>query len=248
MYGRKNTQEFSPDYDSAPATTETTERGSEAMSEREDRDTGPGRRSFLTAVTAVTATGLTGCLNQGGDDADSGSNTDGGDGTPASADFTCSSLTDGYEAHDTGELPVIFDFEYPAVIGELQTTENSNNVVYSGIRESSELSLTLQLVQGTRPLSEEQASTDQSVAVTTEFNGETIEFYGPPPSNVLSWMGFLPYERDGAVRYFSVNLALSASGDDSEECSEALQTAAENIVQSMELNPDTTIETEYAGQ
>jgi hypothetical protein len=239
------------------------------MNGKEDSDTGPSRRTFFISVTAVTATGLAGCLDQGsddgdggnngdgGNDADSGSNTDADDstgdgesagGTPASANLTCSSLTEGYEAHDTGELPVIFDFEYPAVIGEFVTVENSNNVAYSGSRDSSELTLTLQLSQSTIPLSEEQASTDQSVAVTTEFNGETIEFYGPPPSNVLSWMGFLPYERDGEMRYFSVNLALSASGDDSEECSEALQTAAENIVQSMELNPDTTIETEYAGQ
>lgn len=255
MYGRNQSLEFRRDCDSTPATTETTEGGPEAMSGREGRDTGPGRRTFLISVTAVTATGLTGCLNQGSDDVDSGSNTDAGDGagdgesgggTPASANFTCSSLTDGYEAHDTGELPVIFDFEYPAVIGEFQTTENSNNVVYSGIRESSELSLTLQLTQGTIPLSE--GSTNQSVAATTEFNGETVEFYGASSTNLIGWGGFLPYEIDGQVRYFNVNLSLSSSGDDSEECHEKLQTAAEAIVNSMELNPDTTIETEYAGQ
>lgn len=216
------------------------------MSEREDRDTGPGRRTVLTAVTAVTATGLTGCLNRGGDDTDSGSNADGGDGTPSSADFTCSSLTDGYEAHDTGELPVIFDFEYPAVIGELQTTENSNNVVYTGIRESSKLSLTFQLTQATIPLSE--GSMEQSVAATTEFNGETVEFYGASPTNPIVWGGFVPYEIDGQMKYFNVNLSLSGDGDDSGACGEALQTAAEEVVSSMELNPETTIETEYAGQ
>jgi hypothetical protein len=233
------------------------------MSGSENRGTDPSRRTFLVSVTAVTATGLTGCLNQGsddgdgGNDADSGSNTDAdggtgdgesGGGTPVSANLTCASLTDGYEAHDTGELPVIFDFEYPAVIKQLQTTENSNNVVYSGIRESSELTLTLQLTQGTTPISEEQASMDQPVASTTEFNGETIEFYGTSSTNPIVWGGFLPYEIDGQVRYFTVNLTLSSSGDDSEECHEMLQTAAEEIVNSLERNPDTTIETEYAGQ
>lgn len=267
VYDWNHPQEFRRYYDSTPATTETTEGGPEAMSGRDHRDTGPGRRTFLISVTAVTATGLTGCLNQGsddgdggnngdgGNDADSGSNTDADDGTgdgesgggtPVSANLTCSSLTDGYEAHDTGELPVIFDFEYPAVIGEFQTTENSNNVVYTGIRESSTVSLTLQLTQGTRPLSE--GSMNQSVAATTEFNGETIEFYGASSTNPIAWGGFLPYEIDGQVRYFNVNLSLSSSGDNSEECREALQTAAEEIVNSMELNPDTTIETEYAGQ
>lgn len=225
------------------------------MSGRKARDTGPRRRTFLISVAAVTATGLTGCLSQDSDDADSESNTDagddtgdgeGGEGTPASANLTCSSLTDGYEAHDTGELPVIFDFEYPAVIGEFQTTENSNNVVYTGIRESSEISLTFQLTQGTTPLSE--VSTNQSVAATTEFNGETIEFDGDSSTNPITWGGYLPHEIDGQVRYFHVTLTLTSSGDDSEECHEALQTAAEEIVNSMELNPDTTIETEYAGQ
>jgi hypothetical protein len=227
------------------------------MSGREFRDTGSSRRAFLISTTAVTATGLAGCLDQGIDEANNGGNTDAGDSTgdresggetPVSANLTCSSLTDGYEALDSGELPVIFDFEYPAVIGELQTTENSNNVVYTGRRESSELSLTLQLIQGTIPLSE--GSTDQSVAATTEFNGETVEFYGPPPSNIVGWGGFLPYQIDGQVRYFNVNLSLfsDGDGDDSEECREALQTAAEEIVNSMELNPETTIETDYADQ
>jgi len=216
------------------------------MSERDERGTGPGRRTVLTVVTAVAATGITGCLDQSSDDADSGSTTDAGDGTPASADFTCSSLTEGYEAHDSGELPVVFDFEYPAVIGDLQTTENSNNVVYTGIRESSELSLTLQLIQATRPLSD--GSMDQPVAATTGFNGETVEFHGASSTNPIVWGGFVPYEIDGQMRYFNVNLTLSGDGDDSEACQEALQTAAEEIVNSIELNPDTTIETEYAGQ
>jgi hypothetical protein len=222
---------------------------------------GPDRRTFLTSVTVGTAAGLAGCLSQGDDDGDGGSGADGssnrdaddgagdgesGGGAPASANFTCSSLTDGYEAHDTGELPVVFDFEYPAVIGELITTENSNNVTYSGSRNSSELSLPLQLSQSTIPNSD--GSTDQSVAATTEFNGETIEIYGASSTNPIIWGGSLPYEIDGQVRYFSVTLSLSSSGDDSEECREALQTAAEYIVQSMEVNPDTTIETEYAGQ
>lgn len=228
------------------------------MSGRENRDTGPGRRTFLISVTAVTATGLAGCLSQGsdgGNSGNSGSNSDADDGTgggesggstSSSANLTCSSLTDGYETHDTGELPVIFDFNYPAVIGDLQTTENSNTVVYSGIRESSELTLTLQLSQVTIPKSED--SMNQPVAATTEFNGETIEIYGPSSTNPMSWGGFLPYEIDGQMRYFRVNLSIAGDGDDSEECREALQTAAENIMQSMERNPDTTIETEYAGQ
>lgn len=232
------------------------------MSGRDDCDTGPDRRTFLTSVTVVTAAGLTGCVDQGGDDGDGGSGGDGGSntdtddgagdgesggGTPESANVTCLSLTDGFKAHDTGELPVIFDFEYPAVIGEFQTTENSNSVVYTGTGDGSEVSLLLQLSQGTRPLSEEQ-STNQPVAVTTEFNGETVEFQGTSSDQVTSWVGFLPYEKDGEVRYFNVQLSVSSSGDESEECGEARQTAAEQIVQSMELNPDTTIETEYAGQ
>lgn len=222
----------------------------------DDRDSGPDRRTFLTAVTAGTAAGFTGCLNpSGGSSATGGTPTDAGDGTGdggsggganASDDLTCSSLADGSAAHDTGELPVIFDFEYPAVIGDLQTTENSNNVVYTGIRDSPEVSLSVQLSQSTRPSSD--VSMDQPVAATTEFNGETIEFYGASSTNPIAWQGWLPWEKDGEVRYFAVNLSLSSSGDDSEECREALQTAAETLVQSMHVNSDTTIETEYAGQ
>jgi|GEM_PF-4145666 len=232
------------------------------MRGREDHDTDLGRRTFLISVTAVTATGLTGCLNQASDGADSGSNTDagegtgdgeGGGGTTANANLTCSSLTDRYETHDTGELPVIFDFEYPAVIGDLQTTESSNNVVYTGRESSSELTLTLQLIQYTDSLSEDSmnqsvASMDQPVAATTEFNGENIKIYGTSSTNPIVWGGFVPYEVDGQMRYFNVNLSLSGDGDDSEECSEAVQMAAEEIVGSIELNPDTTIEAEYAGQ
>lgn len=222
----------------------------------EDRNEGPDRRSVLTAVTAGLAVGATGCLGPSGDPGGSGgSPTDTGDGSgdgadaggeSADADVSCGSLTEESVAHDTGALPVIFDFEYPAVIGDVHTTENSNNVVYTGVRDSAAVSLTVQLSQSTRPGSDVEM--DQPVAATTEFDGETIEFYGASASNPIVWQGWLPWEKDGEVAYFRVQLNLSSSGDDSAACREALQTAAEALVASMQVNAETTIETEHAGQ
>lgn len=226
------------------------------MTCRDTRGAGPDRRTVLTALTAATTAGLAGCLSPGGGSGTGGTPTDasggsgddggGGGGNAASGAISCSSLTDGVAAHDTGAIPVVFDFEYPAVFEEILTTENSNNVVFTALRDSADLSFSLQLVQSTQPI--EEGSQDRAVAATTEFDGDTIEFYGGTATNPIVWGAFLPWEKDGDVRYFSVTLSLSASGTDADACREALQTAAETLVASITVNADTTIETEYAGQ
>lgn len=179
----------------------------------------------------------------GGDEGtDAGGSGDGEDGTPA--DLACSSVTDGYERQDVGERPLIFDFEYPSVVGDPEYVKAPQSATYTGEREVAGGALHVDVVQLTIPGMDQGESQGQTGAATTEFDGETVQFVGGSTGSELAWTGNLPYDIDGQRMLFNVTVSLSYTGEASNECGDALRAAAEHIVTSMAVNPETTIANE----
>lgn len=53
--------------------------------------------------------------------------------------------------------------------------------------------------------------------------------------------GDLPYQFEGQRQTFATVVTLSSSGESSNECGDALREAAEHIIESMEINSQTTL-------
>jgi hypothetical protein len=223
-----------------------------------------GRRTLLASLAVAGAGGLAGCpdvtvnIGDGGGDGSGGdgdgvfddsgddSGSDGSDGSESgsdggSGDRSCTDIANGYEFQDVGARPVIFDFEYPAVFGNLEYVQGGPLVIYEAEQSIGDgLLLDIRINQVTDP-SQSVGMADQGASgATITFNGEEVEFVGTSSASSLGWVGNLPYQFDGERRTFSTTLELT-SDRESNECGDALREAAEHIVNSMELNAETTL-------
>jgi hypothetical protein len=215
------------------------------------------RRRFLGFVTAGATTGMVGCADQssapeesggpteGGMDTDENGGGGGGDTGGSGSDLTCANLTDGYESHDTGAMPVIFDFEYPSIYGSLEEIRTAQHITHEGFRPTADGEVSMNLGQSTQP-KEPQGAPDGVDGPTTEFNGETVTFVGSSMPSQVTLTGELPYEIDGKAAAFQTSVALYATSD-AGGCEDVLREAAEHLIDSMEVNADTTIESEVDG-
>jgi hypothetical protein len=196
--------------------------------------------------------GLAGCTGNtdggdgGGDgsgDSDGGGSDDGdGGGDGVSGDLSCTDITSGYDTLDVGERPIIFDFEYPAIFDEPVYMQALNVGTYEGSRSEDDASLDIKVTQIVDPEGSFGEPPEQRTSGTaTVFNGEEVEFLGFSSGSVVTWFGELPYQLDGERQTLPVTLELSYSGEESNECGDALREAAESIVDSMEVNSETTL-------
>lgn len=230
-----------------------------------DREGRPTRRRVLAATAGLAATtGLAGCPGGDGgpgtDDANAGGGgngaTDGGgtagDGT-RSGSVSCTSLTDGYRRFDAGETAVVAEFEYPAVLGDLEV-QTVGAVLIQGRRPidgADDGALALQYnqalegdaepaIEGTPEDSEELA-----IATTVDFGGERVDVVSnaAAETDIVGLTMSLPYDVDGETRYFftQTNLSVVNTDDVTGDCGDALVAAARHVVDSLEPNPDSTI-------
>ncbi|WP_254838252.1 hypothetical protein [Natronomonas marina] len=210
-----------------------------------------GRRRRILGAAAVAAVGgLAGCFggSDGGDDpSDTDDASDDGDGDSAGA-RTCTDVTDGYEAEDVGDRPMFFDFEYPALFGQLVYDTTSTQVIAGSEQDlPEEAFLEILLQQSTDTESEPPEVTnyeelETGFSLVTNFDGEEVEFAGSadPDRAQVFVEGNLPYEVDGERSLFRTKISILAQND-SAECTEALREATEHVVESLAVNGDTTL-------
>jgi hypothetical protein len=128
-----------------------------------------------------------------------------------------------------------------SVLGNLEYVQGGPLVIYEAEQSIGDgLLLDIRINQVTDP-SQSVGMADQGASgATITFNGEEVEFVGTSSASSLGWVGNLPYQFDGERRTFSTTLELT-SDRESNECGDALREAAEHIVNSMELNAETTL-------
>lgn len=222
-----------------------------------DENPGVHRRRVLASAAVAAMGGLAGCSSVsvdidgsggdgdgGGDDGDPGGDDDSGDsGSDASTgSFTCTDVTDGYDRQDVGARPIVTDFDYPALFGEFEYVQSPNVVIFETEADLEEGTLRMELLQATDPESDPMDVPDGGAGgVTSTFNGEEVQFAGVSSNSNLTWAGNLPYQVDGERKTFSTVLTMSSTEEESMECGDALREAAEHIVDSLEVNDETTI-------
>lgn len=205
-----------------------------------------GRRRLLAAVGAVGAGGLAGCSGSGGGDAGDDEGGGGGDGGSgggdgASGGYSCTDITNGYKQQDVGERPILFDFEYPAMFDELLYTQAGPLSSYNAEQSIGEDRLIeISINQATDPESSGGGGGGGASATTIQFNGEEVEFAGISTASELSWTGELPYQFDGERRTLAMWMTIVVDKE-SNECGDALREAADHIVSSLAVNPESTL-------
>lgn len=227
--------------------------------ERGERARGTASRRRLLAAVATAATGgVAGCpsvtINIGdggdgsgggaGDSDESGASSDGSGGADGagSGDITCTDVSGEYDRLDVGDRPILFDFEYPAVFGELAYTEGPNVAFYEASRSTGDGSVDIQVTQITVPEASLDAAPEQGASgATATFNGVEVDFTGVSSGEGLTWVGNLPYQVDGERRGYTTSVDLTVNGEGSNACGDALRAAATHFVETIELNSETTL-------
>jgi len=186
--------------------------------------------------------GLLGDGDDGGGNGDGSGGSDGG----ASGDVSCTDASNGYERMDVGNRPVIFDFDYPAIFDEPVYTRSGPVALFEVDRTTANGGvITIKVNQGISPeYTVGEVETQGANIVTTTFNGEEVDFFGVTSGNEMSIAADLPYQIDGQRETLFATFSLSISEVDSNECGDALRAAGERFAESLEVNPETTIESE----
>lgn len=243
------------------------------------------RRRVLAALAAAGVTaGLAGCQgsdeNESGSDGGNGSDTSGGDDTAPTGpgageqidDISCAEFgSTELQSYETGDTPLVFDFEYPDTWMESGSSPDRRSdrytvIVHSEIVESRyQTFLTVgQWFEPIAPAELEQevsaeiearsGSEEFEVIRTVEYAGETIDVYSTPeyPEGLTS-VFWLPHETADGLRYFQTIFRFSYSnsfiagvedGDVDIYCESLFDDLADLTFPRLEPNPETTIASE----
>lgn len=209
------------------------------------------RRRLLAAATVAVAGGLAGCSSVsidieglGGDgDSDGESDSSGDGGADASTgDLGCTDVTNGYQRQDVGERPILADFDYPALFDGFEYVQGPDLVFYQAETSLSEGTISFEFMQATDPdANPGEMPEDGAGGAVTTFNGEEVEFVGASDNSNVTWGANLPYQVGGEREVFRAILSMSISEEGSIDCGDALRQAAEHVVESLEVNDETTI-------
>jgi hypothetical protein len=243
------------------------------------------RRRVLAALAAAGVTaGLAGCQgsdeNESGSDGGDGSDTSGGDDTAPTGpgageqidDISCAEFgSTELQSYETGDTPLVFDFEYPDTWTESGSSPDRRSdrytvIVHSEIVENRyQTFLTVgQWFEPIAPAELEQevsaeiearsGSEEFEVIRTVEYAGETIDVYSTPeyPEGLTS-VFWLPHETADGLRYFQTIFRFSYSnsfiagvedGDVDIYCESLFDDLADLTFPRLEPNPETTIASE----
>jgi len=224
----------------------------------DDRGPALGRRSVLAATTGLV--GLAGCTGGGGGgDGGDGGDGDGGGGLYEGDDFTCASVeTASRTQYDVAGTGLLCRFEHPDVFDDVSPRGDPVRSIsllrrFGGDETYTEDQLVLQVFQSDVGVKESDVGvgdaelTEVAFGDRTAYVGPTVGITGEP--NRGRFTTNVPYEVDGAVRYFGVQFGLSISiqvtegnRDAPEACATILDETCREIAESVTPNPDTAFD------
>lgn len=220
-----------------------------------DGGSGDGTNPLGTADGSNSGTGGdTGSGPSGG--TDSGPSGGGGAGSGEVGPATCSDLTSGYVVLDPGERPQTFRCERPEALSDLTYTSppafgvqmrppNASDADYPKLLRVTQSAL--ERGQGEEPY-EPDTDQDGLSAVELEFAGETLQVgISAGEGNTAAASTRLPYEFERGKRYVLTNILLRVfveanGGSLGEECAPNMEETLLHVVDSLEPNPQTTIQ------
>lgn len=201
--------------------------------------------------------GTDGDTGSGPSDSTDAAPSDGGATGPGEVGpATCSDLTTGYVALDPGERPQTFRCERPEVLSDLTYTSppgfgvqmrppNASDADYPKLLRVTQSAL--ERGQAEEPY-EPDTDQDGISAVEFEFAGETLRAgVSAGEGNTAAASVRLPYEFERGKRYVLTNILLRVfvevnGGSLGEECAPNMEESLLHVVNSLEPNPQTTIQ------